>query len=89
MWLQREIIFKIFEEYTIVSQESNSKIYYAKKYQSLTSFESVISFTGGAGHKGSLPKPTSPVGIPALAGIVPGKSLMEMAARGKILCSTT
>jgi len=43
----------------------------------------VLYFSGGGGHKGSLPKPTSPVGIAALAGIVPGKTLMEMATRGR------
>lgn len=39
--------------------------------------------TGGGGHRASLPKPTSPVSVAGLAGIVPGKSLMEMASRGK------
>ncbi|XP_052282343.1 cilia- and flagella-associated protein 54-like isoform X6 [Dreissena polymorpha] len=38
---------------------------------------------GGGGHRGSLPKATSPVGVPALAGVVQGRSLMEMAAKGE------
>jgi len=32
-----------------------------------------------------MPKVPSPAGVPALAGVLPGKSLMEMAAKGKPL----
>ncbi|XP_052780184.1 cilia- and flagella-associated protein 54-like isoform X4 [Mya arenaria] len=38
---------------------------------------------GGGGHRVSLPKPPSRIGVPALAGIAPGKTLMEMAAKGE------
>ena len=40
--------------------------------------------SGGGGHHGSMPKPQSSVNIPALAGIHKGKSLIEMATKGKI-----
>ncbi|KAL4227140.1 hypothetical protein ACF0H5_015113 [Mactra antiquata] len=38
---------------------------------------------GGGGHRGSLTKPTSDVGVPGLAGIVTSKSLIELATRGE------
>ena len=40
-------------------------------------------FLGGGGHHGTLPKAQSSVNIQALAGIIKGKSLMEMATRGE------
>jgi hypothetical protein len=39
---------------------------------------------GGGGHKASNVKPVSPVGVVGLAGIVPNKTLMEMASKGMI-----
>lgn len=42
---------------------------------------------GGGGHRGTVNKPTSTVGVPGLAGVLPSKSLMELAARGMILKS--
>jgi hypothetical protein len=41
-----------------------------------------LVFSGGGGHKSNLPKPVSPVGVVGLAGIVPGKTLIDMASRG-------
>ncbi|XP_053377953.1 cilia- and flagella-associated protein 54-like isoform X4 [Mercenaria mercenaria] len=38
---------------------------------------------GGGGVRAAMPKPTSPVGVVGLAGIVPSKSLMEMASKGE------
>lgn len=38
--------------------------------------------TGGGGHRGAAPKPQSEVGLPALAGVVSGKSLMDMGTKG-------
>ena len=46
----------------------------------------LISFyyiLGGGGHHGTLPKAQSTVNIQALAGIIEGKSLMEMATKGE------
>lgn len=39
--------------------------------------------TGGGGHQGTLPKGQSGANIQALAGIMKGKSLMEMATKGE------
>ena len=42
-----------------------------------------ICLLGGGGHHGTLPKAQSSVNIQALAGIIKGKSLIEMATRGE------
>ena len=44
-----------------------------------------FSLLGGGGHKASHVKPVSPVGVVGLAGVVPNKTLMEMASKGKSL----
>ena len=43
----------------------------------------VSLYLGGGGHHGTLPKAQSSVNIQALAGIIKGKSLMEMATKGE------